>query len=75
MTKCWQQFCGSGSGLIRIILPDRDRHPGRRNPDPADPDQYHFQTNVKVDKLDFFSRNSNMVSKIKKIIDTFDTDN
>jgi hypothetical protein len=32
--------CGSGSGRIRIILPDRDLYPGH-----ADPDWYQFQAN------------------------------
>ncbi len=32
--------CGSGLGRIRIILSDRDRHPGH-----ADPERYQFQEN------------------------------
>ncbi len=37
-----------GSGRIRIILPDSDpdRHSGRADPDPTDPDRYQFQPNV-----------------------------
>ncbi len=57
MKKCWKQICGSVSCRILIILPD---------PDPADPDRYRFRTNEKVDKLDFFPENSNMVSKMQK---------
>ncbi len=32
-----------GSGRIRIIMPDSDRHSGHADPDPTDPDRYQFQ--------------------------------
>ncbi len=54
--------CGSGSGRIRIILPDPDRHPGH-----VDPDGYQFQANRKVAKLNYFPDNFNMLSKILKM--------
>jgi hypothetical protein len=36
------------------VDPDRDQvrsHPGHAHPDSADPDQYQFQANEKVDKV------------------------
>jgi hypothetical protein len=61
-----KQYCGSGSGSgpIRIILSDPDQHP----------DGYQFQENEKVDIVDFFPKNFNMLSKTLKTYDTFDTD-
>ncbi len=67
---CWPfdksligNFCGSGSGQVRIILPDPNpdwnRHSGHANPDPADPlDCYQVQANEKADtgKLSFFQK-------------------
>ncbi len=48
--KCFKQYCGSGSGQIRNILPDPDRHPAHADPDPADRiginDLYQFTTVV-----------------------------
>ncbi len=59
--------CGSGSGRIGIILPDRDRdrdrHPVHVD---LDPDLYSFQPNAK--KNYFFSKCSNIMSKILKIM-------
>ncbi len=52
--------------------PDRDRHPGRADPDPADPDRYHI--NYEHIKKLFFPENFNMLSKILKIYDTFNSD-
>jgi hypothetical protein len=42
------QRCGSGSGRIRVILPDpdRNRHLDHAVQDPADTDQYQFQAHV-----------------------------
>jgi hypothetical protein len=39
-----------------------------------DPDRYQFNSNEKVDKVDFFPENFNMLSKTLKTYDTFDTD-
>jgi hypothetical protein len=36
---------------IRIILLDRDRHPGHADPDAANPNRYPFHANDKVGKL------------------------
>jgi hypothetical protein len=51
---------GSGSGRIRIILPDpypdREWHPGHADPDQADPNRFQFQANEKGDKLYFFPK-------------------
>ncbi len=64
---------GSGSGWIRIIFPDLvwDRHPGHAGPNPG---RYQFQANEKVNKLYFFPWKYNMLSKILKNYDIFDTD-
>jgi hypothetical protein len=51
-----EQCCGSGSGLIRNILPVQD------------PDRYPFQANEKVDKLYFFPENFKLLSKIQIIM-------
>jgi hypothetical protein len=48
MMRIYNQICGSGSGRIRIILPDPDRHPGHVDPDPADMDRYQVQANEKI---------------------------
>jgi len=40
--------------------PDRDRHPGHADPDPADPDRYQVQANEEVDKLNPFSENNSL---------------
>jgi hypothetical protein len=50
---------------------DRDQHPGHTDPDAADPYRYKFQANEKVDKVDFFPENFNVLSKILKTYDTF----
>ncbi len=50
------RFVGSGSGLV-------DWHPEH-----SDPDRYQFQENGKVSKLNFFSENVIMLSKILKIM-------
>jgi hypothetical protein len=47
---------------------DRHRHLGH-----ADPERNQFQANEKVDELYFFPENSNILSKILKNDDTFDT--
>jgi hypothetical protein len=39
-----------------------------------DPDQYQSQVNETVDKVDFFPENFNVLSKILKKYDTFDTE-
>jgi hypothetical protein len=52
--RCTIQCCGSGSGRIRIILPDPDRN--------------QFQANEKVEILNFFLENFNMLAEILKIM-------
>ncbi len=56
--QCRGSGFGSGSGRIRIILPDpgRDRQPGYAVPDPTDPDRYQFLTNEKFEELNFFRK-------------------
>ncbi len=53
------QCCGSwsrtGSGRIRIILPDPDRDRHLRRAD-LDPDRYLFQADENIDKVDFFQK-------------------
>jgi hypothetical protein len=44
------------------------------DPDLADLDRHQFQANQKVNQVDFFPENFNMLSKILKTYDTFDTD-
>jgi hypothetical protein len=51
-----------------LLDSDRHRHPGH-----ADPERNQFQANEKVDELYFFPENSNILSKILKNDDTFDT--
>jgi hypothetical protein len=64
------QCCGSGSGRIRIILPDPDRYQGHADSGSADPNRYHvwyrFQTNDEVDNYIFSSRKipSNLVATL-----------
>jgi hypothetical protein len=64
--------CVSGSGRIQILLPDpdRDQHPGHADHYPAHPDRYQFKStgNEKVDQLNFFPENFNIVTKIQKIL-------
>jgi hypothetical protein len=52
----------------QIILPDRDRHPGH-----ADPDQYQFKVKQKLLKYTYPDM-LNILSKILKKYDPFDTD-
>jgi hypothetical protein len=56
--QCCRSGSGCGSGRIRIILPDpnRDRHPGHADPNPADPDRFQCQEYEKVDKQFFFHK-------------------
>jgi hypothetical protein len=52
---------------------DRDRHPGRADPNPADPNRYEFQANEKDGKVNFFPIFQYAVKNTEKI-STFDTD-
>jgi hypothetical protein len=72
--RCMIQCCGSGSGRICIILPDPewDRHPAYADPNPADPDRYHFQAKEKVDKLNFFPVKFQYAGQSNENYDTFE---
>ncbi len=54
-------------GSVRIVLPDpgRDRNAGYDDPNPVDSHPYQFQANEKVEKVDFFPENFNILKHLK----------